>query len=197
MSTQALVPPDEWFDHPIVKRVQDRLPEGATALDLLSSLSDTLNDLEDRFPSLTFDQILEGGTNPHPWQIGQRLASLGVSEADIDLICDRQPAVRGSANRAQYTVKDFEAARSGHTGAELHRMGWTEMRAREVSRFTQNVSGNELKWARQVLDEGKPITAVANKVEGIGRYSVRVAVGKVMYRRWLGVSDTENVRREM
>lgn len=185
---------DEWFEHPIVKRVQDMAPEGASARHVLIALSDTLNELEDRFPGMPFSEILGSAERPQPIQVAQELKLRGVSDADLALICESRTGQAGSASLSYFDLRDLEAAHAGVPGAELERQGWPQRKAKEVCRMRQNVSGNELKWARLILDQGWNVNQVVREL-GVPRYQVRVGLAKVVYRRWLQLPDQENVLR--
>lgn len=48
---------ERWVNHPLVEQAIEKA-DGDPLL-VLEKLSETLNDLEERFPGLTFDQILQ------------------------------------------------------------------------------------------------------------------------------------------
>lgn len=49
---------EAWLDHPLVRHAQAHLPAETSTLDLLTETLRLMNELEERFPTMTFEEIL-------------------------------------------------------------------------------------------------------------------------------------------
>lgn len=78
---------DEWLDSPMVKRAIEATDGDAVAV--MAELLRIMNNLEDRFPGLTFDQILGDKVDVAAgdrMRMRNTLRRNGVCEADIALV---------------------------------------------------------------------------------------------------------------
>lgn len=171
-----------WFDHPIVRRSARQLPPGSSVLDLLEATHATMTELEDRFPGMPFAEILSGSDVPHPTTVAATLLERGARPSDVRLICKSE----SDKPMDMPSEDDFQLA--GTKLSELVKLGYPKVKGRMISRMRENVSVSERHWAQAILDRGLTQSKAA-KHFAVNRHGIRIALGKVMYRRWCGVSD--------
>jgi len=78
----------DWLEHPIVQTAQEALPPDASALDLLTETLRLLNELDERFPGLSMDEILRA-RNSKPAtrrQVRAKLLRAGADPADVAIV---------------------------------------------------------------------------------------------------------------
>lgn len=165
-------PVEVWLDHPVVKRVVRALPEGATPEALLSSLYETLTELDDRFPGMKLSEVLSRPTDPASVdEVRSRLKKLGVKSHDIDIVA---PKPNGGGKPSEVET-DLQLARSGLSAVELvKKYGIALFRAKRITWLRNPVTELDRKVAERI-NAGEPQAEVGISL-GISPNTVRWAM---------------------
>lgn len=163
---QDVVIDEAWYHNPIVRNVLGRFTDPPSAFAVFDALSSMLNELEEKFPGLSFNEILYGQseTASKRDRIRATLSAAGVAAEDIDLVAPSQ----------------FSMAASGLSETELEReYGVSASTASEIVKLRQPPSDRERQIAA-LVDAGQKPAHVA-KALGVSRSTVKRAMERVAY----------------
>jgi len=170
---------ERWLTNPLVALAAERSDGDTTSL--LEQLSRLLVELEDRFPTVPFDQILSPpSTRDHRSRkrFRTRLINAGCTVADVELVC-AQPT---SADRYASWQKWFDLADECPTRQALEAAGFDSPDIQRVLALSKPLSAEHHAIAVRVVDGGESLYAVATSL-GIGHSGVRCWAMALAYQR--------------
>lgn len=168
---------EAWTKNPIVKRILDKDPD-LNPLRILERLSETLNELEEKFPNLPFEEIFVlQRVHPDSEALRASMRRCGVPQEAIDLISPVSRKRLGNYDR-------FKAlADTGLSAQDLMRKGHPKNTSFFAQRMRRPLTKIETEIGEYVLDNPDvPVTDIEDKFNVSDNTAMQYAM-KVKYHR--------------
>lgn len=172
---------ETWSQHPLVTTATRRLGDNYSALDLFEELHGIMTDLEDRFPSIPFADILachDPGTVRNRQQIQTTLIAAGVTKDNIEALIGPVPNDGLGVSEYQLALSNVE-----HKDLIKH-YGYSVTTAGLIRSLRQPITAIENR-VLDMLDKFPDMSmAELERRLKLNRSTVRKAVRKGRYQLW-------------
>lgn len=180
-----------WLGHPIVKLAAERAPD-LSARSLLTSMSSLMNELEDRFPNMSFDEILGASESDlQPDLMAQHMLGAGVDPDDVFIVTGYRSQKGPEPDRLDPTSPTTEAEQRIYEIADqivagADRAALTERYGKNLvmraGSFVAPMSENQSDICRMLLEPGATFNRVS-RARGERRQTAMYAWRKMRYHR--------------
>ncbi len=172
---------ERWLDHPLVKEAERGLDDEYSPLDLLASLHDVLSTLDERFPGIPYQTILECKSfdTSDRSRIARTMRAAGVSLADVELVTGLPQTESTYSNRNEM----FELVRLGNKPRHFEALGYSKSMSKLLSRLRRPITELEARVIEK-LKQGMSDKEI-RMVTGVSLRSVTDTRLKWEYRKWL------------
>lgn len=173
---------EAWSRHPIVKLADQMIGPEGSPLELLETCSALLDDLEERFPGMSYAEILALRRSKDKRRVARRLRVHGVSTDDITATVGEGYA---EVSRDEFGVDEYRLAAQDLTLDELVARGMAVTKARTVRALRRDLTELDRQIIAMWTEQGEqiPTLEICRRL-ACTRPKVQTSLRKHGYRTW-------------
>lgn len=185
LSVQERINLQTWMSNPLVARARMTAPR-ADVLSLFVTLHEIMHDLEDRFPGVTFRELLSSAQGGKPDRLVDTLRRAGCAAEDIAIVAgavNPGRAIEIDNPTSKREMQRFELADALRNGEDIDLSAWSPEDVARCSAMATEMSATQRLVCSEVFENRfRSMKAISDHL-GLAAATVRQALVKLRYHR--------------